>query len=255
VIYYPIGDRAIKSITADDIQQLRDTMHEYMTAESVNRNLSGFRAALNYALKKGWLTKAPWKNVKLLEEAEPEEKTRSKAYFPKADREAFLCAAGDKLEALCRCMYLLGCRPSEARRLTVGDVHTDDRLETKYVRLKTFKGNRSSGTSRKFPLTNGRLEFFKALIKDRAADESLFLTETGLPYSMANLAKSHNKIRDALELDGFETYCWRHAWITDMIQADVQLLTVAKLAGTSLQHIQDNYTVGDKTLADQLPEV
>ena len=111
-----------------------------------------------------------------------------------------------------------------------------------------------TGTSRKFFLNNGRLKFFKSMAMGRGKDDSLFPTPTGLEWSMANLNKYHNKTRDDLALDGFQTYCWRHAWITDMVQADVRPMTIAKLAGTSLQFIQQNYTAGDDTLADQLPE-
>jgi integrase len=251
-VYPDLGEKRIARLDANDIRDLQVVLRRRVSAETVNRALVTLRAALNYALARGYIQAAFWKQVPLLEEAEAEDKARGKAYIDQADREAFLEAAGEHLAAICRCMYITGCRPSEARRLTVGDVHADGRLKQPYLRLRTFKGNRVSGTGRKFPLAGKRLDFFREQARGRDKSEPLFMTEKGLPWSMANLAKATKQVRGDLEL---ESYTWRHCWIIDMIRANVQPLTVAKLCGTSLRFIQDNYTLGDHTLVDQLPEM
>lgn len=250
-----LGDRRISTLTADDLRQLQTTLRREVSAETVNRGTVSLRAALNYAQVRGYIPAAFWKAVPLLEEAELHDKVAAKAYYDLEVREAFLEAAGEPLAAIVRCMFYTGCRPSEARRLTVGDVHVDKRLKQPYLLLRTYKGPRATGTSRRFPLSGERLAFFTVQAEGRPKAEPLFRSARGLEWKMATLAKAHNKVRDALGLDGdFQTYCWRHAWITDMVRADVQPLTVAKLAGTSLQFIQENYTAGDLTLVDQLPE-
>ena len=255
-VYPYIGNITLNNLGRDDIQDLQTTLRQEVSPETTNRGTVTLRAALNYALAKQYVSDPFWKTVSLEEEAEADDKTNTKDYFEVDDREAFIAGAGEHLAALVKCMHLTGCRPSEARRLTVGDVHVDKRLKQPYVRFKTFKGARVSGTGRKFPLANGRLAFFQDQVAGKKKTDILFPTETGIEYALHNLNQRHNAVRNQLEIDGnFQTYTWRHCWITDMIHANVQPLTVAKLAGTSLKYIQENYTAGDDTLAAQLPEI
>ena len=130
---------------------------------------------------------------------------------------------------------MTGARPSEVRRLRVRDVKED------HVILMTFKGNRASGRSRKFPLTNGRLAFFQKQVKGRDPDEPLFLTEKGVEWSMANLNKATKQVRGDLPI---ESYTWRHCFLTDKVKAGFNIMALAKLCGTSVQYIQQNYTDG-----------
>lgn len=251
-----IGDKKIDSLEEDDIKSLQAILLGSVKASTVNRGTASLRSALNYGHRKGYLTKgAFWKDVPMEEETAPED-MEGKPFLDKETRLAFLEVAAKPLRDIVRCMAMTGCRPSEARRLTVGDVHADGRIKKPYLRLLTFKGNRKTGTPRKFQLTGSRLEFFRDLAKGRKKEEPLFITEKGIEWSMANLAKQHNAVRDKLELDkDVVTYCWRHSFIQDLVAMDVHTLKIAKLVGTSEKHIRDNYTSDLEINPDELPEL
>jgi integrase len=87
------------------------------------------------------------------------------------------------------------------------------------------------------------------MVEGRDPNEPLFLTETGVEWSMYNLRKQINKYRGEIPI---EAYAFRHCWITDMVDANVNLLTIAKTAGTSVDFIQSNYTTG---MDSELPEL
>ena len=240
-----LGRIRLRNLTAEDIRGNQIHLLTKVSPETVKRGTVSLRAALNWAHRKGWATSAPWKEVPLPEEREQHQKTRLKEYVSQADRDAFLEAADASLRAICEGMELTGARPSELRRLRVRDVKPD------HVLLMTFKGNRNTGTSRKFPLTNGRLAFFQAQAEGRDPDEFLFLTEKGRQWSIANLAKSIKKYRGELPL---ESYSWRHCFLTDKVAAGVNTVALAKLCGTSESYILRNYTT-DLDLAEMLEGV
>ena len=230
-----LGKLKLKAISAEDIRDNQTQLLTEVSPETVNRGTVTLRSSLNYALRKGWVDRPFWREVPLAEEREQHNKSRLKQYISQADRDAFLEAAEAPLKAICQAMDMTGARPSEVRRLRVRDVKED------HVILMTFKGNRSSGRSRKFPLTNGRLAFFQKQVKGRDPDEPLFLTEKGVEWSMANLNKATKQVRGDLPI---ESYTWRHCFLTDKVKAGFNIMALAKLCGTSVQYIQQNYTDG-----------
>lgn len=182
-----IKNRKISTLTDDDITELQNRQLTDVSPETINRGTVTLRASLNYAVKKGYIQEAVWKGVPTLEEKDPQDKANSKEYFDLKTREAFLEGANKYLFPLAKTMHLTGARPAEVRNLTVADVHIDKRLKSPYLRLMTYKGARSSGTARKFPLAGKRLEFFTDLVKGRKKDELLFSTATGLPWDLSTL--------------------------------------------------------------------
>ncbi|MDG1943475.1 MAG: hypothetical protein P8J17_04330 [Halioglobus sp.] len=81
-VFPALGDRKIVSLNQEDIENLQFELRRRVTAETVNRGLVPLRAALNYALAKGYVRSAFWKSVPLLEEAEHEDCTSSDHMAP-----------------------------------------------------------------------------------------------------------------------------------------------------------------------------
>ena len=257
-----LGHIKLRSLTAKQIKANQTEQGLRVRAETVNRSDVTFRAALAYALRQGWITTPIWQEVKKLKEAEPHDKARSKVYFLREHRDAIYKAADEALKPILKCMDITGCRPSEARRLRVRDVHDD------YLYLFTNKGG---GNSRRFPLKNGRLAFFQEQAQGRDEDEWLFVTQTGVQWEMANLAKGIDKIKadesagnnftainkkakPKSKLKDFESMCYRHSFITDCIKAGMSPVYVARIVGNSLEYIEKNYTLG-LDLSDMLEDI
>lgn len=239
----------LSQLSDEDLKGLQAELRETMTAASVNRNLTGLRAALNWAHLKGWIKDTPWKNVSLLKIAPKTRRKRNKQYFTLKERTAFLDAAEANLRAICTCMLITGCRPSEARRMEVRDVLVDHRT----VVLMHRKGNDNDLKEREFQMPESTFKFFRKQVKEKKAEASLFVTPKGLPWSMANLAKAIRATREEHNLsDKWESYCWRHCSIQDWINDGIQAANVAKACGTSIKYIEDNYHAPPKDLPEQL---
>lgn len=240
------GDVMLSDFDADQLRELQNLLRRRVSAETVNRGLVTLRAALNWAEQRGW-SKSPTRRVKLLEEAPPTEKAIVRPYLPRGQREALIETAGPALSKLLRTLNYLGCRPSEARRLTVRDFRSG--MNT-YLNILTYKGQRSSGTVRRFPLAGERLEFFEGLLEGAPKDAPLLTTEKGLEWSMANAAKAFKSIRLS---DDMDMYCWRHSVIQDWVDSGMATLKIAKLAGTSEKYILDNYTTSQDIDGESIP--
>jgi len=224
-----------------DYQQRKNLNGDPISGDSVNRVMTHLIAAMNHGHRNDMITtNDAWKHYQRLPEATV--KRRGKEYIPLTDREAFIQACPEALRAFVSAMQYLGARPSELRRLRVSDVTKEG------VNLTTYKGK---GGVRMIPLQAGfpAHELFDIQCAGKQPDDFVFTTETGKQWSQANLAKHHNKVRDEGGFsDAFETYVWRHCRITDWSRVPFPAPEVARLAGTSLEHIQKNYYSADSKI-------
>ena len=241
-------------LTVEDFEDLQDELlAKPLTGETVNRVTVPLRAALNWELKRGHLSEAPWKNCPACDEAGAREKKRSKHYFPKDERVAFVEAAPQPLQSILKFMLYTGCRPSEARRLNVRDVDLDG--PNPCVHLSTFKGTSSRKLkNRAFPIYR---KDFEALLVEQVKENKpggiLFATESGLPWSMNNLRQRINTHKKNNGFDKrWESMCFRHGLITECVNANIPILNIALLMGTSAERIEKNYHKGDSNLAEKL---
>jgi site-specific recombinase XerD len=251
---YDLNDLPLTAVQAYHIEDHQNHLRTKMTAESVNRQLVVLRAALNWAYKRNWTDgKAEWRKVGKMPEAQPEEKKRRKQAFNIEDRKAFCEVADAALQPICLFMLHTGCRPVEARRLTARDVHLDDG----YVVLKHRKGKTSSEFhTRKFTLTAPLAKLLGTAVTDKADEDPVFTTASGMPWSMANLAKGIKTTRTDNQLsDKWESMCFRHSFITDLVKAGIPALSIARVCGTGVTHIEKNYFAGDDELADKIAAI
>jgi integrase len=212
-------------------------------------------AALNHGYKNSKIkTKKEWKHYERL--AGEIEKRRSKQYIPKDQRQAFIESCRGPLMAIVQAMAITAARPSELRRVRVTDVvfnnPNPDKEDEQGVRLVTFKGK---GSVRWFPLPKGTpiRKLFEVQIKDKKPNDFVFTAKNGRAWGAANLAKQHSLVRDEGGFsDAFELYAWRHAKISDWARVPFPAPEVARLSGTSLEHIQKHYYKADSNIRSKM---
>jgi integrase len=198
---------------------------------SVNRMRTVLVAALNYAVARRKASPDvafEWASVKPLQDAS----RRRGLYLEVEQRRALLEAAQEAVRDLIECVALTGCRPGDPALCLRSDY--DGR--TGSVRF------RSKGHDRTIPLSPAATALFDRLAKGKLPKAHLF-TQDGKKAWTADAWSA--PVREAAAGAGLPAgvtlYTLRHCWITDAIVGGMDLLTVAKLAGTSLAMIEKHY--------------
>ena len=198
---------------------------------TVNRMRTTLVAALNHAVARRRVPAElaiEWNSVKPLKGAGG----RRELYLDRSQRRALLEAAEGPVRALIECVALTGCRPGDPAACVRRDY--DGRSGS--VRFRT------KGHDRRIPLSPAAIALFERLAEGKSADAHLFAQESGRAWTSDAWSEP---VRSAAERAGLPAgvtlYVLRHCWITDAIVAGMDLLTVAKLAGTSLAMIEKHY--------------
>lgn len=195
------------------------------------RTLTMLKAALNLAVRKRYVSPdqaLEWQEIKPDKDADG----RRELYLDRAQRRALLNAAEQNVRDLIECIALTGCRPGDPavalRR------HYD--AKTGSVTFMT------KGRIRTIPLSPTAKALLDRLAKDKPPNAHLFTQADGNAWTSRDW---HEDVRTASAKAGLprETvlYNLRHSWITDAIVGGMDLLTVAKLTGTSLTMIEKHY--------------
>ncbi|PZU27392.1 MAG: integrase [Stenotrophomonas sp.] len=202
-----------------------------LAKSSVNRMRTVLVAALNHAVARRKASPDvafEWTAVKPLKDASQ----RRGLYLEREQRRALLEAADAPVRDLIECVALTGCRPGDPALCLRSDY--DGR--TASVRF------RSKDHDRKIPLSPAASALFDRLAKGKLPKAHLF-TQDGKKAWTADAWSEPVRAaaaRAALP-EGVTLYTLRHCWITDAIVGGMDLLTVAKLAGTSLAMIEKHY--------------
>lgn len=213
------------------VKRGRPPVAKPLARSSINRIRTTLVAALNHAVARRKASPDlafEWNAVKPLKDAGQ----RRGLYLEREQRRALLGAAEGPVRDLIECVALTGCRPGDPSLCLRSDY--DGR--TASVRF------RSKDHDRKIPLSPAAAALFDRLAKGKLPKAHLF-TQDGkkvwTPTTWSGL------VRDAAARAGLPAgvtlYTLRHCWITDAIVGGMDLLTVAKLAGTSLAMIEKHY--------------
>jgi len=201
-----------------------------LSKSSVNRVRTMLVAALNHAVTRRKVSPEraiEWTTVKPLKGST----RRRELYLDRAQRRALLAHAGDDLRDLMTCIALTGCRPGDPAAMLRKDY--DARHGTATFRTK--------GHTRTVPLSPDARALFKRMACGKLPTAPMF-TNAGKPWRPYDWAAPVRAAAEAAELPpGVVLYTLRHCWITDAIVGGMDLLTVAKLAGTSLAMIEKHY--------------
>ena len=202
-----------------------------LAKSSVNRMRTVLVAALNHAVARRKATPdlaIEWTSVKPLRDAGK----RRELYLERAQRRSLLAAADGPVGDLIECVALTGCRPGDPAAC----LREDYDARTASVRFRT------KGHDRKIPLSPAAAELFNRLAKGKLPKAHLFTQADGKAWTADAWSQPVRDAAAAAQLpEGVTLYVLRHCWITDAIVSGMDLLTVAKLTGTSLTMIEKHY--------------
>ncbi len=199
---------------------------------SVNRDMTAFRAALNYARKERWVTSdmawryalTPLKNAA----------RRRETYLDLGQRRELTRHASPDLAAFLKGLSLLPVRPGALAHLTVGNY--DRRLSVLVI------GADKAGQDRKIKLPQQTADFFSSQCRSKTRAAPIFARADGKAWTKDGWKKPLRLAATAAGLDGAVTaYTLRHSVITDLVTGGLDLLTVAQISGTSVLMIEKHY--------------
>ena len=195
-----------------------------------NRNLTSLKAALNRAVSRREIPQdraVEWNAIKPHKDADG----KREVYLDLKQRAAFLEAAEGDLRDLLTCIALTGCRPGDPAAMLRKDY--DNRTASVTFRTKTGP--------RTIPISPAAKALFDRLAKGKLPKAPMF-TNGGSEWTAQAWAPL---VKAAAAKAGLppETvaYALRHSWITDAIVGGMDVVTVAKLTGTSLEMINKTY--------------
>lgn len=151
----------------------------------------------------------------------------------------------DTYADMLRVYHATGARTSELAKARVRDFSPRSRQ----IVLREHKRSKTQRVAsvRHINLTDATLEILQRLCTDRNPDEFIFQRPWGKPWTKKNLnIRLHSVRRIAVALgtkvrEDVTVYDFRHLWISESLMAGVDVMTVAKMAGTSVRMIETVY--------------
>ncbi|MCE7031724.1 tyrosine-type recombinase/integrase [Lysobacter sp. GX 14042] len=199
---------------------------------TINRDMVAFRAALNEAFKNGdVLSEHAWR-----EALKPYEVTsRRDLYLTREQRRAFLAELPADAQAFCRALCLLPLRPGALAAARVGDFDAGRAILT----VRSDK----AGEGRPLVLPPASADLLREQIRNKLPTAFIFMRADGSVWNKDAWKKPITAAAQAASLPpGTTAYTLRHSVITDLVTSGrTDLLTVAKLAGTSVRMIEKTY--------------
>lgn len=233
----PIGVVKLARIRERDIRAWRERRR--LTPAGSNRYLAALKAALNYAVRQRYMAAdrvIEWSNVKPL----PSTQHRD-LYLTSAQRRALLDALPEYAQPFLHTLCLLPLRPGALAACTVADFNG----KTSTLAIRHDK----AAAGRSIPLSPEAAAILRQQAKRKLPAAPLVAYADGSAwFSM----RWHRAIQEALTTihedpdkedlpKGACAYTLRHSTITDLIVGGLDLLTVARIAGTSLAMIDKHY--------------
>lgn len=199
---------------------------------SHNRDMTVLRAALNLAKKNGHvISDQAWTNA-----LAPFKKAngRRTLYLTRDQRRALIANLPADLADFASGLCLLPLRPGALASLRVSNF--DQR--TGILAIDKDK----EGEGRGIPLPESATALLRKQAKSKLPGASLFTRADGKEWNKDMWKKPIAEAAAAAGLPGGTTaYTLRHSGITDLVEAGLDLFTVAKLSGTSVAMIEQYY--------------
>ncbi len=200
---------------------------------SFNRSLVAPRAALNLAHEDRKVTTRPWlRALKQLENRHSAGKRRTLT-LDRDERQQLVDACSEDVRPMVAALAMLPMRPGEMAALRVNMLN---------VRERVLEIPQAKTEPRIIPLGSSMLAFFQQQAAGKQPDDWLFSRADGTQWDANGWGRP---IRRAVKAAGLPTaaclYTLRHSLITSLIVGGCDLMTVSKVAGTSLQMIQASY--------------
>lgn len=199
---------------------------------SVNRDMTCLRAALNLALDEGGAASdtAWWSALRPTEGAG----ARRTLFLDQGQRAALVQHAESDIGLFLKGLSMLPLRPDALSNLTVASF-------SQQLGVLTI-GKDKSGEARKLTVPLHMVAFFKQLAKNKTSAAPLFSRADGSAWNKYAWKKPIKAAAAAAELPAETTaYTLRHSVITDLIVNGLDIMTVARMAGTGLGTIDKHY--------------
>ncbi|QEZ44714.1 tyrosine-type recombinase/integrase [Cupriavidus oxalaticus] len=238
-----IGDMLLSDLLPKEFAKWRDALIDLdavagddealrRARESANRNATPLRRALNLAYEHGEIgSNRGWKTVKQFKDTTG----RRQVFYTPAQRAAILKAADDEPEvrAFIEAALLTCFRPGALAKLCVKDFD---------ARAGVVRVPKNKTTSANVVLPSAAVALFKRMAKGKLPAAPLLHRPDGLPWEDANYWNPRIKAVGARAgLPLLCAYDLRHTAISALIEAGTDILTVARLARTSVQMIDKHY--------------
>ncbi len=232
------GDKKLDELQPQDVLKWRNRLAKQSTPAHTNRNLKTLKAALNFAHRTNMVaSNDAWCHV---EQVSGANESRD-VYLSVQQRRDLINAADPDLANFIRGLLYTGARPQELANATISDLDT----RTGTLRLVYFKGKTADGKERFFPLSAKALLFFKSMVGDRIGNQPLLTWQGEFWYSERGHGRWVRLIKEARKKAKVSpdtvTYTMRHCCIADWLTGGIDVGTVAKLAGTSIDYVDKNY--------------
>lgn len=199
---------------------------------TINRDIAILRAALNKVKAPGTpRTEAAWQEAL---KAIPDADGRRDRYLDRSERKRLLDNVEASGWAFTNALCLLPVRPGALAALTVADF--DKRTSELTIRKD------KNAKARKIEVSAAAAQLLTARSKDKLPGARIFMRSNGKAWDKETWNIPISAAANAAELgNGITAYALRHSVITDLVNAKVPILTIAQIAGTSVEMIERHY--------------
>jgi integrase len=233
----PLGEKRVDKLSLDVLKRWRDKMvvvsgnpeAERASKNTANRVTKVLKAALNYSAKLHKIVdRTAWSDLPAFKGIEGVRDI----YLSREEVDRLLEAATGALRALIRAGLLTGARLSELTGARVEDF--DEKQGTLQVSGKTG--------GRNVVLSSAAIEFFRQQGSAKLPKAWLFPRDDGKPWHRDPLAKGFREAaRKARLPEGTTYYSLRHWYISQALQAGMDIEMLARNVGNSAAIIRRHY--------------
>lgn len=235
------GSKPATQIRGGHLEALQDRLRKEGAAEDyVKKHATSVRACFNRASRMGWLP-GDFRPFASVEPIHLPAKSLSESELPTDEEVQALLEAAGPLRDMIACYYHTGARTAELVAARVGDFQH----KTRQLLIRSHKRSRTmkDPVPRRIILNEATYATLAKLCRGQQADESIFLSSpSGRPWDVSALGHAFAKVRRKAGVREIITiYSFRHLWISEALMAGVDVLLVAKMAGTSVAMIERVY--------------
>jgi integrase len=223
------GEKALKDITTNDIEAFRDARKAAgLSAVTVNHDLKLLRKMFNWAIRKSYVERTPFKIATVSAITLDREIPRSKRFEEEGDEQKLLDGADPHLRGVLIALLDTACRVGEVLSLQWKNVN----IERREIVIEAVKSK--TRTARIVPISKRLMGILEMRRHDPSgqlhrADAYVFGTEVG--EQVKSVRDAWEKIREAAGLPDLQLRDLRHEAGSRFDDAGVPTNYVSKLLG------------------------
>jgi integrase len=226
-----IGALTVANLKKRHVEEFAD---QYKNPAGRRAAIVSVKVALNWAAGQELIPANPIKKL-------PSGKPPAREVYITPEQWAKVLAAVDDSDPFREVLLFLkatGCRPGEA---TIAECrHIDRERKVIVLGVNEWKCGGKTGKKRVIYLNDESLALVERAYVRAGQDGLLFRNRKGQAFSIGWIGKKCQSLGKKLGFRFF-AYAIRHTWITDKLKQGIDVCTVAKLAGTSAEMVQEVY--------------